>query len=120
MVDLHGMADLLILVAFALVFFAVGLSGIRFRRLPVRASVLLFVAYLAFVIVYGISVSRCNHCGAGEDPHDGRWLVAAFVDVLAGAFAASLLGVMVLGGLAARFVRWGMLRARAHPPGTVN
>ena len=97
--------------------FAIGLSGIRFRRLPLIAGAILVVAYLALFVVSGIWAARCPNCVIEEDHRASLWF--GFM-VIYGIFAALLLLMMSFGALAARVVRWGILRARAQPPDTVN
>jgi hypothetical protein len=102
----------LILVAFALVPFAIGFSGIRFRRLPMIAVALLCLGYLALVVCSGIWAATCPHCSAGELRRDAAWVMGV---AYYGVVTALLLSIMALGALAAWLVRRRVFHAQAHP-----
>jgi hypothetical protein len=99
-------------VAVILVFFATGLSGIRFRRLPLIVGALLCLAYLVFLVGYGIWTATCPRCNEGELLREGMFGMGALVY---GIILVVLLSAIGFGVLIARIVWWGILRATGGP-----
>jgi len=99
-------------VAVILVFFAIGFSGIRFRRLPLVVGALLCLAYLVLLVGYGIWTAMCPKCNEGELLREGWFGMVALVY---GIILVVLLSIIGFGALVAQVVRWGILRAQAHP-----
>ena len=104
-------------VAVILVFFAIGLSGIRFRRLPLIVGALLCLAYLVLLVGYGIWTAMCPRCNEGELLREGWFGMVALVY---GILLVVLLSIIGFGAVVARIVRWGFLRAQAHPSSARN
>ena len=99
-------------VAVILVFFAIGFSGIRFRRLPLIVGALLCLAYLILLVGYGIWAAMCPRCNEGELLREGWFGMVALVY---GILLVVLLSIIGFGALVACIIRWGILRATGGP-----
>lgn len=106
------LADWLLLMTYALVPFAIDFSGIRFRRLPLIVGALLCLAYLVFLVGYGIWTAMCPRCNEGELLREGAFGMGALVY---GILLVVLLSTIGFGALVARIARWGILRATGGP-----
>jgi hypothetical protein len=89
----------LILIAFAVVPFGIGFSGIMFRRLPVIAGALVCLAYLVYLVGSGIWAATCPRCNEGELLRDAAWVMGA---AYYGVVTVLLLAVIGLGALVGR------------------
>jgi membrane protein implicated in regulation of membrane protease activity len=103
-------SGLLILVALVPVPFAIGLSGIKFRRLPMIAGALLCLAYLAFLAGLGVWTAACPHCNYGDNY---RYVVMILTALAYGISLFVALSMMTVGALTARAVR---MRASSTQP----
>ncbi len=105
------MSGLLILVALIPIPFAIGLSGIKFRRFPMIAGTLLCLAYLAFLVSVGVWTAMCPHCSYKDS---SRYVLLIMTALAYGISLFVALSMMTVGALTARSIR--MRVSSAQPP----